>query len=98
MGELSPDDWERGRRCSADDLPYCHRCKPKPFPINVVVATGWAAAFHASKDCKGLNDGQRMVERHGGSAAPVTTIHREVAISRGYKPCLLCFPSARGHA
>jgi len=71
MGVMSSEDWDQGRRCAADDLPYCHRCKPKPFPINVVVSTGWAAAFHCSANCTGLNEGQRKVERRGGSPAPV---------------------------
>jgi len=96
MGELSLDDWDRDQPCAADGIVNCHRCKPKPFPTNVFVSTGWAAAFHITVDCEGLAGGQRKVERRGGSPAPVERIHREQAISKGYSPCSWCFPDAKG--
>ena len=97
MGELSLEDWDKGRHCTADDLPYCHRCKPKPFPKEVFISGG-GSAFHASLDCSGLRDGQRAIEQRGGTSAPVESVYREVGIGRGCKPCLLCFPGAKGHA
>jgi len=95
MAELSLDDWDEGRPCPADGLSYCHRCKPKPFPFEVIISGG-GSAFHASLDCSGLRDGQKAIGQRGGTLAPVEAIHREFAIGRGYRPCQRCFPWARG--
>jgi hypothetical protein len=89
-------DWRQGVPCEPDGLSFCHRCKPKPFPTTVYVTKGWGAAFHRSKDCRALCDGQKQIERRGGSPAPVELVHIEMAISDKYSPCLICFPKARG--
>ena len=93
--EMPLADWEAGMPCEADGISFCARCKPKPFPVNVVI-TGGGQSFHLSADCRGLREGQGHVERRGGTTAAVKTVHREVAISGGYLPCLLCFPEAKG--
>ena len=95
--EMALADWEAGLPCEFDNLSFCARCKPKPFPMEVVVSGG-GSAFHRSVECKGLADGRRSVERRGGELATVRTVHREVAIGAKYSPCLLCFPEARGHS
>jgi hypothetical protein len=96
MSKLSMDKWQQGEPCEADGLSFCHRCKPKPFPTTVYVTTGWGAAFHRSENCWALCDGQKMVERRGGSPAPIELVHIEMALSEGCSPCLVCFPEARG--
>lgn len=97
MAEMSMEDWQAGLPCEADGLAFCGRCKPKPFPLEVVVTDG-GNAFHRASGCEGLIDGQRSIERRGGAPAAVRVLHREVALGRGYSPCLLCFPNSRGHS
>lgn len=93
---MSLQDWNGGLPCEEDGIVFCGRCKPKPFPIEVIVTNG-GNAFHLSASCQGIIDGQRGIERSGGRVSPARVVHREVAISDGYFPCLLCFPEARGH-
>lgn len=90
-------DWEAGQSCEAHELPFCFTCKPKLFPESVLVSDG-GNVFHVTTACTGLRDGQRSVERRGGRAGELRAVHRETALGRGYVPCLLCFPGARGHA
>lgn len=95
MEELSLDLWEAGTPCEADGIPFCKRCKPTDLPEIVFVSAG-GSAFHRIPDCEGLAGGQRSVDRRGGDVAPITSIHRGLAIQTGRLPCLVCLPEARG--
>lgn len=96
MGEMRLSDWEQGLPCEEDGLAFCGRCKPKPFELGVIVTDG-GSAFHRAGSCEGLIDGQRAADYLGQQVHPTRVVHREVAISKGYLPCLICYPSARGH-
>ena len=91
------DDWLTGVPCEPDGISFCSRCKPKPFPVDVIITDG-GSAFHRSADCYGLQAGQDAAEHLGQIVHETRFVHREVALSKGYLPCLLCFPEARGHA
>ena len=84
--------WFEGKPCEDDNLPYCRRCKPHPYPHTVVVTRGWGYAFHLSEDCVWLHRGQGSVERRGGEPAPVERVAIQVAFGLGKVSCLVCFP------
>jgi hypothetical protein len=84
--------WYEGKPCEQDELPWCARCKPHPYPSVVVMTTGWGAAFHRSEDCIWLVKGQNAVVGRGGEAAPVQRVNVQVALGSGKLPCLWCFP------
>ena len=85
--------WFEGQPCEGDNLPYCDRCKPHPYPKVVVITRGWGHALHRSDDCVWLHRGQGSVERRGGQPAPVERVAIQVAIGLGKMPCQHCFPS-----
>jgi hypothetical protein len=90
------DQWNQGLPCEEDGIAFCARCKPSDLPDTVYMTSG-GSAFHATKLCRYLIEGQQKVADRGGTPAPIESVHRNVA-SRGYSPCLLCFPSHRGKA
>lgn len=92
MDSNNSDWWGLGIPCEEDGISFCARCKVySGFPKYVFVTRGWSNAFHKSNDCKGLADGQAIVERRGGTPAEVI----QVTIAEGHRhhePCLICFP------
>lgn len=92
---MALDDWNAGVLCESDNLPFCQRCKPKPYPPTVYISTG-STAFHSVPDCEKLLRGQEKVEERGGSRGAVSPTNLEVAIGKGHLPCLGCFPASRG--
>ena len=87
------DDWQSGAPCEPDGITFCARCKPKPVPLDVIITAG-GSAFHRTESCEGLLDGQRAAERLRQQVHPLSHVHRELALSKGYVPCLPCFPDA----
>ena len=70
---------------------------PAPsIPTSTVQPGG--PTFHKAPGCKALADGQRSVERRGGSASEIVGVHVGVAISSGLAPCLRCIPNFKGRA
>ena len=88
-------EWTTGFPCDADNIAYCHRCKPRDLPSHVF-RSAWSTAFHKVPGCKGLAIAQGAVERRGGSPLEAVGIHVGVAISSGLAPCLHCFPNLKG--
>lgn len=90
--ERDGDWWKRGERCEEDGIAFCARCKIyEGYPRFVFITQGWSNAFHATTECSGLVDGQKMVDRRGGNPAPIV----QVTIAEGHRkhePCLICFP------
>lgn len=86
--------WFKGERCEADDLPYCARCKPHPFPATVVMTRGWSYAFHRDDRCTWLVEGQAQVDRRDGECASVERVAVQVALGAGKVPCRGCFRTA----
>jgi hypothetical protein len=84
--------WHEGTPCEQDNLPWCSRCKPHPYPAVVTMTRGWGAAFHLDADCRWLVEGQRAVARRGGEPALVERVPVQVAFGAGKSPCLACFP------
>lgn len=72
----------------------CTYCKPRPHVPDVVVITAGGSAFHGQESCEALHDGQRSVERRGGSPAELEKVHVNVAIGKGLVACLWCLPGA----
>ena len=90
-------EWTTASPCDADNIVYCHRCKPRDLPPHVF-RSEWSTAFHKVPGCKALATAQELVERRGGSPSEVVGVHVGVAISNGLAPCLHCFPKFRGRA
>lgn len=90
--------WFAGSPCEEDDLGWCSRCKPRPFPTLVFMTVGSSDAFHATQDCRALLDGQAATLRRGGSPADVRHVALNEALGGGKAPCLVCFPWAKGRA
>jgi hypothetical protein len=84
--------WHDGAPCEQDNLAWCSRCKPHPYPSVVVMTTGRSSAFHRSDDCAWLAKGQTNVTRKGGEAAMLEKVPVQVALGSGRVPCLACFP------
>lgn len=70
----------------------CMYCKPSPYP-QVVYTSGGGESFHRTKSCWGLTNGQRKVERRGGTAAKVVARSPGAARNDNYVPCAICFGS-----
>ena len=90
-------EWTTGSPCDADNLVYCHRCKPRDLPPHVF-RLACSTAFHKMPGCKALITAQEAVERRGGSPSEAVGVHVGVAISNGLAPCLHCFPNFHGRA
>lgn len=90
--------WFSGAACEEDDLSWCARCKPRPFPALVVMTSGSSDAFHGSEDCHALRDGQAAILRRGGSPADVRHVALNEATGAAKAPCLVCFPWAKGRS
>jgi hypothetical protein len=90
-------EWTTGSPCDADDIAYCHRCKPRDLPPHVY-RSAWSTAFHKAPGCKALTTAQGSVERRGGSPSEAVGVHVGVAIGSGLAPCLLCFSDLNGRA
>lgn len=43
--------WYEGAPCEEDNLAWCARCKPHPYPAVVVMTRGWSGSFHRSAEC-----------------------------------------------
>lgn len=84
--------WFSGNPCPEDDLTFCGRCKPHPYPSVVVMSRGWSSAFHQSANCHALRTGQDTVLDRGGEMAPVERVAVQIALSEGKHPCSACFP------
>lgn len=56
----------------------------------VWMTEGWSEAFHADRACGWLAEGRRAVEARGGHAAPLRTVRRSTALTRGHRPCRSC--------
>lgn len=84
--------WEAGTPCEDDDLVWCARCKPQPFPPVVVVTRGYGQAFHATESCRWLRAGLRSVERRGGSPSDPERVCLAEARRLQKEPCLWCLP------
>ena len=96
LGQMSW--WFAGGRCEQDDLAWCSRCKPRPFPAVVVMTGGSSDAFHRSEACRSLRDGQAAIRRRGGTPAEVRHVALNEGLGAGKAPCLACFPWAKGGA
>lgn len=88
--------WFAGNPCEEDDLGWCSRCKPRPFPALVVMTIGSSDAFHGTVDCRALRDGQAAILFRGGNPADVRHVALSEALGAGKAPCLVCFPWAKG--
>lgn len=84
--------WYEGAPCEEDNLAWCARCKPHPYPAVVVITTGWSGAFHRSAECRWLIHGQSTVANRGGEPAPIERVSVQVALGAGKFACLACFP------
>ena len=85
--------WFEGQPCPEDDLIFCGRCKPHPYPKVVIVTRGFSATFHRSESCDALVEGQGKVMARGGEPAPVVPVAVQQALGEGRFPCLICFPT-----
>ena len=92
---MTLEEWQSGTPCRDDNMSFCHRCKPRPFPERVFVSAG-SATFHKVRGCAQLARGQERVERWGYQRSQVVETHVEVAISKGLFPCQGRFPEASG--
>jgi hypothetical protein len=87
--------WHRGDPCDEDNLPWCARCKPSPYPSVVTITRGWSSTFHRDPTCVWLHKGQARVTQRGGTAASVDSVALQVALGQGRFACLACFPISR---
>lgn len=92
---MSFDEWEDGKLCERDGIPYCADCKPSSpdddEPQFVYMSEGWGAAYHKSPDCPALIEGQEAVKRRGGTPAPVRRVPLSTAKATLHFPCQVCF-------
>ena len=92
---MSFDEWEQGEPCERDGIPYCADCKPSSpdddEPRFVYITEGWGAAYHKIRDCPALIEGQKFVERKGGTPAPVKRVALSTAKATLHSPCQVCF-------
>ena len=89
--------WAAGEPCEDDGLGFCGRCKPRQLPDRLYMTHGGgSSAFHDRPDCRALRDGQRRVDRRGGTTAPVVPMTPKQAATSGKFPCLECFPHLVG--
>jgi len=90
------EDWNNGEPCEDDQMSFCERCKPHPYPETVYV-TGGGSAFHKDRRCDAMESGQRHVVARGGSPSEITAVGIQVALGReGREPCQRCFPVRSG--
>ena len=92
---MSFDDWKQGKLCERDGIPYCADCKPSSpdddEPRFVYITEGWGAAYHKIRDCRAMSEGQKFVERKGGTPAPVKRVALSVATATLHSACQVCF-------
>jgi hypothetical protein len=83
-------EWTTGFPCDADNIVYCHRCKPRDLPLHVF-RSAWSTAFHRVPGCKALVSAQGSVERRGGSPSEIVGVHVGVSHQQwtGTLPALL---------
>ena len=82
--------WFAGDPCDLDELSFCAKCKPHPYPQTVYMTKGWSSAFHKSPTCTALNNGQNVVANRGGAPAAVEIVHIQVALASGRQACQVC--------
>jgi hypothetical protein len=90
-------EWTTGFPCDADNIAYCHRCKPRDLPPHVF-RSAWSTAFHKEPGCKALANGHGSSDHWDTAPSEVMGVHVGVAISSGLAPCLHCFPHFKGRA
>lgn len=70
----------------------CAACKAKSkFGSTVWITTG-GSAFHRKPKCEYLVSGQEKVLSKGGSTDVPESVQVGLAQTKGYHPCLLCYP------
>lgn len=83
--------WHAGLLCDEHGESFCPQCKPKSLS-KVVYITAGGQAYHRSLHCEALQDGQRLVEKRGGTPDDPTSLSMGAAKVGGRQPCLICFP------
>ena len=84
-------EWAAGRPCEEDGIEFCHRCKPHDYGQTAFVSDG-GSAFHKSRDCPLLLEGQAKVARRGDLAAEVELVAVQQALGDDRSPCQHCYP------
>lgn len=87
--------WQAGEPCELHELAYCSSCKPSDEPPSVWITEGWSSAYHATRSCTALADGQNFVRRRGGEPAPLRQVPRGMALAMAKHPCLVCIRGKR---
>jgi hypothetical protein len=86
---LETNWWFAGERCKPDGLEWCSRCKPHNYPTTVYMTTG-GSAFHKSRSCVALMEGQQKVADRGWQPAEVNPVNIQEALGSGRFACLVC--------
>ena len=81
--------------CEDDNIIGCARCLDRRISDIVLWTTGWSNSYHAKRECTWLRGGQEMVERRGGTPAPIVSGTVNQARSSGKEACQVCYPT--GH-
>jgi hypothetical protein len=92
---MSEEDWNQGVPCDRHEEPWCSPCRPGKYdgyPTTVYITQGWSNKFHISLECTALASGQAVVQRNGGTLAPVVAVSIAKAHEK-HDACNTCFPS-----
>ena len=70
---------------------WCGMCRNQ----GVVYISAGGDAYHARPDCSALLDGQRYVERRGGTPAPIESVPLASDRAAERSACAVCRPTRR---